>query len=146
MKLIVRDPLTAILRIDHGEDVLEEIRRYCDDEEIDAATFTAIGAASKVTLSWYDLTRKVYEDKVIDGQWEIVSLTGNVAQKDEKSFVHAHGVFSDQSMSPQAGHVKALRVGPTCEVALTIIEGSMEREHDERTGLYLLIAPTEERS
>lgn len=141
MKLITRDPLNVILRIDYGEDVLEEIRRYCDDEEIDAAMFSAIGAAKKVTLSWYDVVKKEYHDKTIEGQWEIVSLTGNVSLKDEKSYVHAHGVFSDQSMMPQAGHVKSLVTGPTCEVALTIIEGSMEREHDERTGLFLLREP-----
>jgi uncharacterized protein len=138
MKIITRDPLTSILRIDEGEDILEEIRRYCEEEEISAATFNGIGAASEVTLSWYDLTRKVYEDKTIEGQWEIASLTGNVSRKNEKTFVHAHGVFSDQSMIPQAGHVKKLIVSATCEVALTVIEGNMERQCDERTGLFLL--------
>jgi uncharacterized protein len=138
MKLITQDPLTTILRIDHGEDVLEEIRAYCDEQELSAATFTGIGAAKSVTLSWYDVTRKVYEDKIIEGQWEIVGLSGNVSLKNERAFVHAHGIFSDQSMIPQAGHIKKLIVGPTCEVALTVIEGSMERTHDERTGLFLL--------
>jgi uncharacterized protein len=138
MKIIVRDPLTSILRVDAGEDVLDEVRAYCEKEEITAAIFTGIGAAASVTLSWYDLTRKVYEDKTIEGQWEIVSLMGNVGLKNEKPFVHAHGVFSDQSMIPQAGHIKKLIVGPTCEVAITVIEGSMQRAADEGTGLFLL--------
>lgn len=138
MKIVTADPLTSVLRIDAGEEVIETVRAYCDDEEITAAAITAIGAAKHVTVSWYDLTRKVYEDKELDGQWEIVSLNGNVSIKNGKAFVHVHGAFSDRSMSVQAGHVKKLVVGATCELILTVIEGRMERESDEETGLFLL--------
>ena len=138
MMIITQDPLTSVLRIDAGEEVLECIREYCDEEEITAAAVTGIGAANHVIVSWYDLTRKVYEDKDLEGQWEIVSLNGNVSMKNDKAFVHVHGAFSDRSMNVQAGHVKKLIVGATCEVILTVIEGRMNRESDEETGLFLL--------
>lgn len=144
MKVVASDPLTTLLRIDPGEEVLDAIRTYCEEQEISTASLSAIGAAKRVTISWYDLTRKVYEDKELEGQWEIVSLSGNVALKNERPFVHAHGAFSDRSMSVQGGHVKKLIVGATCEVVLTVIEGTAIRTADEETGLFLLCEAEEE--
>lgn len=144
MRVVTADPLTSVLRIDAGEEVIETIREYCDEQEIMAASVSAIGAAKTVLVSWYDLTRKVYEDKQLEGQWEIVSLNGNVSLKNDKAFVHVHGAFSDKSMSVQGGHVKKLVVGATCEVILTVIEGSMQRQSDEETGLFLLCEATED--
>ena len=138
MKIIAQDPLTSILRFDRDEEVLQGIRHYCRDQEIGAASFSGIGAAKRVVLSWYDLGPKEYVDKELEGQWEIASLSGNVSTKDEDAHVHAHGVFSDASMSAQGGHIKKLIVGATCEVVLTVLEGTMERELDEHTGLWLL--------
>jgi uncharacterized protein len=141
MKIIVQDPLTAVLRFDRDEEVLQGIRQYCIDEEIGAATFSGIGAAQRIVLSWYDLGPKEYVDKELEGQWEIASLTGNVSRKEDNAHVHAHGVFSDRSMQAQGGHIKKLVVGATCEVVLTAIEGTMERERDDETGLWLLCEP-----
>lgn len=138
MKCVIRSADTAILRFDLGEEVLMSLQAWCEAERILAGNFTAIGAASMVELSWYDTDEKRYADKLIEGKWEIVGLTGFVAQKEGLAHIHAHGSFSDEQMNLQGGHIKRMTVGATCELSMIILDGTITRSFDERTGLYLM--------
>lgn len=138
MKCILRSSDHVVLRFDLGEEVLTSLQAWCETEKIAAGNFSAIGAASIIELSWYDTDEKRYADKTIEGKWEIVGITGFVAQKDGHTHIHAHGSFSDEQMNLQGGHIKKLIVGATCELALTILEGTIPRSFDERTGLFLM--------
>lgn len=138
MRVILHNAGSAILRFDLREEVLGTLQAWCETERIFAADFSAIGAASSMELSWYDTEEKRYADKLIEGKWEIVSMIGFIAQKDGHAHVHAHGGFSDEFMNMQGGHIKKLIVGATCEMALRIHEGSIERGFDEATGLHLM--------
>ena len=138
MQTIVRDERARILRFDRGEDLLVTLQAFCEKEEIVAGTISAIGAAEKIVLSWYDLIEKKYVDVERDEQLEIVALNGNVSSFKGKPIIHAHGCFSDRTMTVIAGHVKSLIVGATCELRLNILRGKMERGHDAAVGLHLL--------
>ncbi|MCH7604475.1 DNA-binding protein [Patescibacteria group bacterium] len=137
MKLVLKDNRTYILRIDKGEDVIEEVTKFCNAETIQAGFFRAIGAASEITISWYNVHKKEYTDRHIQEDLEIISVTGNVAMLKGKSYVHAHGCLSNEAMEPVAGHIKQLRVAATCEVVLEALQGTVEREYSEEIGLNL---------
>lgn len=138
MKCILRSAGRAVLRFDLGEEVLAALQAWCEAEKIFAGHFSAIGAASLAELSWYDTEEKRYADKTIEGKWEIVGVTGFITQKDGHAHVHTHGSFSDEHMEMRGGHIKKLIVGATCEMALTIHDGTIERAFDEATGLHLM--------
>ena len=138
MKLILQDKNKYVLKIGVGEDVIEELKTFCQDLGIKAASFFAIGAAKEIQIAWYNTHKKEYVKRDIQQELEIVSLLGNVAVMDEEVVVHAHGSFSDENMQTIAGHVNKLVVGAACEIVLERLEGKIEKAYDEETGLNLM--------
>ena len=138
MKLILRDNHQLIVRFDRGEEVIEALKTFCRGEEIRAAAFSVIGAASEVTLSFYDLDTRQYRDTTFAEPLEIAGLLGNVARMGDEMVIHAHGTFLDPAMQVKGGHVKRLVASGTCEVFLTSLTGAIERTQDEATGLNLM--------
>jgi len=138
MKLILKDGNQYVLRCDRREEVIDELKKFCTAKKIKTAQFWAIGAAKEVELAHYDVDKKRYSNKVIRQKLEIDSLIGNIAMMDGKIILHAHGVFSDQTMQAQAGHINRLIVAATCEIFLDILKGKIQRQHDKETGLNLL--------
>jgi len=136
MKHITSDNTAAIIRFDKDEDVCLLLKEYLEKENVTTGFFSGIGACKKVILSYFNVETKKYEDKIFDQNLEIVSLSGNIAKKDGKPFIHCHGVFSDAEMKTYGGHVKELIVSVTCEIALTKIQGSAIRKKDSEFGLH----------
>ncbi len=57
----------------------------------------------------------------------VVSLSGNVMLKDDKSFVHVHGVFTDIENKAFGGHIVEMRVHVVLEVMLTPLPSRVAR-------------------
>ncbi|MBM3284028.1 DNA-binding protein [Candidatus Gottesmanbacteria bacterium] len=138
MKLITDENKKYILRFDRNEEVMEALALFCKKQGIDAGYFWAIGAASEVVLSIYNLASKDYRDKVIRGDIEVATVNGNISKLKDKIIVHAHGTFSDEKFQSFAGHVKKLVVSFTCEMVLEELKEPLRREPDRKTGLNLL--------
>ncbi len=111
---------------------------FCQDNKIKAAFFIGLGATSEITLSYYHLDKKEYEEKKIAANLEIVSLTGNLAEMDRKIIIHSHGVFSDAQMKTYGGHVNKLVISGTGEVLLEVFKGKIERQYSQEIGLNLM--------
>lgn len=127
-----------ILKIEKGEKVIETITNFCNSEEIQNATFTGIGAVEWLSCGYYALEEQKYYFTEYDQLVEVASLTGNVTLKDQKPFVHMHGVFTDTTNTALGGHVEEMRVGVVLEVVLTPLSSTIERAHDDCIGLYLM--------
>lgn len=138
MKVLSKQPTFQLLRFDKGEELIASLQEYCNKETILAASFQALGAARELTLAYYNLADKVYEDHKVKEDVEILSILGNIATMDKKIIVHAHGIFGKQDLQTIGGHIKKLVVSATCEVSLTILPGTLKRSFDEETGLNLL--------
>ncbi|MBP9718227.1 DNA-binding protein [Candidatus Gracilibacteria bacterium] len=138
MNIILRDNQHYVLRLTLGEDFMTSVVAFAKEHTITAASFTAIGATQKLTLGYYELQKKTYIDRSFSEDLEIVSITGNIALKDGAPVIHAHGVFSNQEMQTFGGHIKQLIVGASCEIALTVYNGTIERAMNEEVGLPLM--------
>lgn len=137
MKQILRDGKIYIMRFDKGEELLTGLIAFARQSNIHAGTFSGIGAALRVTLSYYDLEKKEYLNTELR-EVEIASLTGNIGILKGEYAVHAHGVFSEKDLVGKAGHVRELVVSGTCEVRFETMAGKIEREQDSETGLNLM--------
>ncbi len=115
-----------------------QLQKFCQEQKIEAASFSAIGAVGEVELAWYDLGTKQYVTALLQENLEIASLTGNVSKLGDTTVVHNHGVFSDKAMEVKAGHVNKAVVSGACEITLQRLEGSLLRAYDEETGLNLM--------
>jgi predicted DNA-binding protein with PD1-like motif len=138
MHLAFSDRNTLCLRLDRGEELMGTLKQYCTEMNIRAARFSGIGAAARIMLSWYDLSSKQYQDRVVEGIFEIVSLAGNVSTMKESSVVHAHGSFAGSDFIVFGGHIKELVVGATCELFFTAFDGKIDRSFNEDVGLHVI--------
>ena len=138
MELLHTTPSFWILRLDPGEELRKEVEKFCAEQQIAAAWLNALGSCKEVELAYYNLETKEYETKIFSEDLEITSVTGNIALKDGKSFVHAHGTFSRPSMEALGGHINRCIISATCEIALWPGDGKIGRKYDEVTGLHLL--------
>jgi predicted DNA-binding protein with PD1-like motif len=84
-----------------------------------AASFTAIGAFSDVTLGFFERERKDYKRIPLDEQVEVLTLVGDIALKDGERQVHAHAVVGETDGSAWGGHLLEAHVWPTLERALS---------------------------
>lgn len=129
---------TYVIRIDKGEEVVKSITEFCTKEGMQNAHFTGIGAVDVLKCGYYNLEEKQYHFTDYAEPLEVVSLTGNVMQKDGAPFVHVHGVFTDTENKAFGGHIVEMRVHVVLEVMLTPLSSKIERHLDECIGLALM--------
>ena len=80
-----------------------------------------------------------YEEIVIEGELEIVSLLGNVSLKEGKPFVHAHITVSKKGGETFGGHLlPGSIISVTCEIFLVKMKKPVKRGFDNELRLYLL--------
>jgi hypothetical protein len=138
MKIILQQENISIITVERNDEFIESLTNYCSENKISAGYLTAIGACGKLTLAYYNLETKKYEDHEYTDDMEITGIIGNVALIDGKPFIHAHGTFGKRDMNLVGGHIRSMTVSATCEVRLEVFKGKIEREFDEVTGLKLM--------
>ena len=69
---------TVIIRMDPGEEILEEMQRVAEQEQIKLASVSALGATNDFTVGVFDPAEKKYYANHFTSNYEIVSLTGTI--------------------------------------------------------------------
>lgn len=126
-----------MVRCDLGEDVIESLKKVCEKEHILLGRVEAIGATDQALLGVYDPEKKEYYPEKIDMFMEIVSLNGNITAMDGKPYIHLHAALADQHHVIHGGHVLEMRIGATCEMFITVLNGEVNRLRDEALGINL---------
>lgn len=138
-KLINQAPeKTWAVIIDSGEEVMSRLQRFCEDEKLSAARFTAIGAFSAATLGYFDWNRKDYDEIPVSEQVEVLSLIGDISLYKDVPKIHAHVVVGKRDGSACGGHLLEAYVRPTLEIIVTESPGYLRRCMDEESGLPLI--------
>jgi uncharacterized protein len=138
-KIIDESPKTFILVFETGDELAEGLLQFAKEKNLSAASFKAVGALSSVRLAWFSWENKRYEPSLtVDDQIELLSLIGDVAQKDEAPVVHAHAVIAKKDGTAHGGHLLEAHVRPTCEVVLTESPAKLQKFVDTQSGLALI--------
>ena len=66
------------VRIDRGEEILEQVKTVALKENIQLASVQALGALGSFTVGVYKVDEKKYYANSFEGSFEIVSLTGTI--------------------------------------------------------------------
>lgn len=127
-----------LLCFELGEELVTVFTNFCQEQDISAGFFHGLGGATKASIGYYDLTKKEYRFTDCDDVAEIISLNGNISQKDGAPMIHVHGTLGNDKLEAIAGHIQSLTVGGTAEIFLTPFHDPIERKYDEATGLNLL--------
>lgn len=124
-------------RIDRGEEILEKVREIAVKENIKFADVRALGATDDFTVGVYKTDRKEYFANEFKGAFEIVSLTGTISTMNGEVYIHLHMSAGNDRGEVFGGHLNRAVVSATCEMIIDVIDGSVDRRHDEEVGLNL---------
>jgi hypothetical protein len=134
---VVQDNIYFI-RINRGESIQEALNKACKDLNIKAGRITAIGAINPAVFGFYDFDERYYKEIEKEGNFELVSLVGNISLKDDEPFAHAHIIVGDSDGNVYGGHLLPGTKAIVCEAVVEVFEGDPPKRHfEDDTGLYL---------
>lgn len=130
---------TILARIDRGEEIMEQLEKLSLTEHITLAHINALGAVSEMTVGVYSVEKGAYEKNTFTGDLEVVSLHGTITTKDGAYYPHLHMSAGDESGHVFGGHLNRAVVSGTCEMVITLLDGTVERKLDTEYGSGLNI-------
>ena len=126
---------TYIVRLDPGEDIVEQLAGLAEKEGIGLAEINGLGAVDDFTVGVFDRSKKQFVPNRFRGAYEIVSLHGTVTAG---PYLHLHMSAGDGEGYVRGGHLSKARVSLTAEIVVRVIEGSVGRFFDEAQGLNVM--------
>jgi predicted DNA-binding protein with PD1-like motif len=133
----------VLLRLFRGEEVVSSLQDFAQERRIPHAVVNGIGAIEDVTIGAYDLSAGKYRRRTLEGDWEVISLMGNLGWANDLAFLHAHAMLGDLHCNVLGGHLFQATVHVTMEVVLWTGTLTLQRTHDEEVGLKLWNLPNE---
>lgn len=130
-----------LVRFERGEELLDSLLTFCRSHDIKNSTLSALGALQDPTIAHYDIQTKQYNEKTLEGMFELTNLTGNIAIYENDIVAHCHITLSDQSMHAYGGHFVRGAVAGTVEMTITVCSTNFEKKMDEEIGLKLFDLP-----
>jgi predicted DNA-binding protein with PD1-like motif len=121
-----------------GDEAFSGLQDFAEKYHVTSAHFTAIGAVNGATVGWFDPRRKMYKKIPIAGQFEVISMVGDIALFQGKPIVHTHMVLAGADGTTRGGHVLDANVSPTLEVMVTVDAIAMQKRLDPETDLTLI--------
>ena len=127
-----------VVSVNIGEEVVESLKKFCEDNKIKLGTISGIGAVKKATIGFYNLETKKYYPKELNGDYEITSLLGNISTMGREVYLHLHINLADSTYNTFGGHLNSAVIGGVGEFIIEEIDGEIERGFNKEVGLNLL--------
>ena len=123
-----------VVRMDRGEDIVEQVKVLAEREQIRLASVQALGAVNDFTVGVFNTETKVYGSNRFQGPYEIVSLTGTIDTMDGKFYTHLHMSAGNAQGQVFGGHLNRAVISATCEMVVTVIPGTVDRAFSPEVG------------
>ena len=130
---------TILARIDRGEEIMAQLEKIACAEQIKLAHINALGAVNEMTVGVYSVEKQSYAKNTFTGDLEIVSLHGTITTKEGAYYPHLHMSAGDKDGHVFGGHLNRAVVCGTCEMVITLLDGTVERKIDTEYGSGLNI-------
>jgi predicted DNA-binding protein with PD1-like motif len=137
-KLINNTPRTYAVIFAAGDEVIEGLMDYATKQRLQASQFTGVGAFKELTVGFFNVASKKYDEILINEQVEVLSMIGDVTLKDGAPQLHAHVVVGKADATAHGGHLLRAIVRPTLEIVLVESPHYLRRIRDPQTGLALI--------
>lgn len=128
---------SIVVRLDIGDEIIESIKCIALRENIKLAMVNALGATNDFKIGIYNVTENKYYKNEYKGAYEIISLHGNINTMNGEFYTHIHMCAGGVDGKVVGGHLYKAIIGGTCEMFIDIIDGSVDRIRDEKTGLNI---------
>ena len=138
-KLINNDKQkTFAIILESGEEVMEKLMSFAEEQKLSASQFTAIGAFSGATVGFFDFAIKDYKKIPLKEQMEVLVLTGDISKYNNEYKIHAHVVLGKPDGTAHGGHLINATVHPTLEIILNESPAHLQRQMDKDSGIPLI--------
>lgn len=135
----VKDSKThLIIRLEKGEEVVSSIVNVCKEYNIKLGVITGIGAVSLAVVGYFNVEEKKYYSNEFKGSLEILSLMGNITNKDGEVYIHPHLTFADEEGNAKGGHLNKAIISATGEIFIEKIDDNIGRVFSDEVGLNLM--------
>lgn len=128
----------VFVRIDKGEELVENLKVICKELNIRLGSICGIGATDKVTVGLMNTKTKKYQSMEFTGDHEITSVLGNVTTMNGEVYLHLHITLGDVEHKIFGGHLTSAVISATFEGIIDTIEDQITREYHDEVGLNLL--------
>ena len=129
---------TYLVRMDVGEEIVEELSSLTRKQDIRLAEVDGTGDVRQQVIGVYNLEEQAYHREDLEGLMEIAGLQGSVTRMNGEVYPHLHVTLAGQDNKVHAGHVIGLIVGATCEMFVRVLDGEVSRERDEEIGINII--------
>lgn len=128
-----------LIKLERGEEIVESLKDFFKKQKIKGGWFFGIGAAKDLEVSYFDTKKKKYLTKKLKGDFEVLSLVGNLAWEGKSPLLHCHIVVSDKKFKCFGGHLKSGKVSVVIEITFLQFSKKLLRSFDNLTKLKLLV-------
>ena len=126
MKALIRKEDICLIRFDKGEDFMNSLADWFRSEGISsAAILCGIGMLENVEIGQYD--GKKYQKTKISSSSEILSMQGNVSEKQGEPFIHIHTSLAGHDFRAIGGHLFSGDVAMTIELVMKVLPDGLVR-------------------
>ena len=132
-----KDNNKIYLSIDKNEYINTSILKVCEENDIKFAWINGIGAIFNPEVGYFDNSEKNYKKKTFNGNFELVSLIGNMTYKEGFPFIHTHITFTDISYRAFGGHLFDCKIAAAGEFVITIGDKKISRSYNDDVDLFL---------
>ena len=132
-----------VLRLDRGEEIVSTLTAWAEAKAVLGGYLFGIGSVGEAELGRFRRETSSYERRTFTGEYEILSLIGNLSLLDGKPFLHCHMIIAGPDFLPHGGHLFRGVVSVTCEVHVETSEISIIRESRPDLGFHPL-APADD--
>src|SRR5690606_8530479 len=125
-----------LIVLDRGQKLVQTLTEQVQEKNILGGTIVGIGAIKDVELGFYHLEDKYYERRKFEaGDYELISLNGNISLRDDHPYVHVHTAIGDKTFQVFGGHLFEATIAVTAEIYVIPFGSMPEREDQFDLGL-----------
>jgi predicted DNA-binding protein with PD1-like motif len=138
MKYKMIDEHTYVILLAPGEEIVEKLSTFLEQEGIVNAHFSGIGALKMAELAHYRVDTGKYSSRAFEEPLELANLSGNAFLFEGKPLVHAHATLADANFTAIAGHLVSGIISSTAEILVKKLDSKLQKKYSPAIGLKLL--------
>ena len=124
--------------MESGENINQILTTLARTQGWTSASFSGIGAVKDVTLGYFDSKSDKYIQNNFNGEYELLSCSGNISILDGSLFAHIHAVVADAKYHTYGGHLVSSKISVTGEFFVNIFNEKLSRVKNGSLGLITL--------
>jgi len=132
-----KDKNKYFISLDKGEYVNQSLLEISNKEKIKSGWIDGVGAIYDIEVGYFDVEQKDYVRKKFLGDYELLSLSGNISVKEGSRFIHTHITFSDIEFNVFGGHLFDAKIAAAGEFLIDSCDFEIKRKYNTALGLHL---------